>query len=285
MGVETNMSQGLSSDLVAQYRSEGVLFPRPAIGAEAAGSLLEKFEALERRDGGAISRHTNHKPHLLVTWLADLIRDPRILDQVEAVLGPDILCWATDFFAKNPGDRKRVTWHQDSTYWGLSEPDVITAWVAFTPSTIQSGCLRVVPGSHLKDQLPHRDTFSSSNMLSRGQEVAVEIDEKDAVDVVLSPGEMSLHNVRLIHGSEPNNAAHRRVGFAIRYIPTRIRQLNGAADTATLVRGVDRHGNFALEPAPAADFHPDAVAFHAQNYDLHMNILYAGADQRPDKVQ
>jgi ectoine hydroxylase-related dioxygenase (phytanoyl-CoA dioxygenase family) len=279
------MTQGLTSDLVAQYRDGGVLFPRPAIGADAARGLLAKFEALEKRDSGVLSRRTNHKPHLLLCWLADLIRDPRILDQVEALIGPDILCWATDFFVKNPGDRKRVTWHQDSTYWGLSEPDVITAWVAFTPSTVESGCLRVVPGSHLRDQLPHRDTFAQDNLLSRGQEVAVTVDEKDAVDVVLAPGEMSLHNVRLIHGSEANNATHRRIGFAIRYIPTRIRQLNGIEDSATLVRGVDRHGNFAPEPAPAADFHPDAVAFHAQNYDHHMNILYAGAEQRPDKAK
>jgi ectoine hydroxylase-related dioxygenase (phytanoyl-CoA dioxygenase family) len=277
------MTQRLSSDQVERYRADGVLFPRPAVGAAGARDLLAKFEELERRDGGAISRRTNHKPHLLVRWLADLIRAPSILDQVEALLGPDILCWATDFFAKNPGDRKHVSWHQDSTYWGLSEPDVVTAWVAFTPSTKMSGCLRVVPGSHLKDQLPHRDTFGASNLLSRGQEVAVAVDEKHAVDVVLAPGEMSLHSVRLVHGSEPNNAAHRRIGFAIRYIPTRIRQLSGIADSASLVRGVDRCGNFAPEPMPAADFDPDTVAFHAQNYDLHMNILYAGAAKRPDR--
>src|SRR4051812_7639933 len=113
------MTEGLSSDLVARYQADGVLFPRPAVGADTARDLLQKFEKLERRDGGKISRRTNHKPHLLVTWLAELIRDPRILDQVEALIGPDILCWATDFFAKNPGDQKRVTWHQDSTYWGL----------------------------------------------------------------------------------------------------------------------------------------------------------------------
>lgn len=278
------MSQGLSTTEVARYGRDGVLFPRPAVGEAAARELLSRFEALERRDGGKISRKTNHKPHLLLTWLADLVRDPKILDPVEALLGPDILCWATDFFVKNPGDNKRVTWHQDSTYWGLSSPDVVTAWIAFTPSTPQSGCLRVVPGSHLKDQLPHRDTFAADNLLSRGQEVAVKVDEKDAVDVVLAPGEMSLHSVRLVHGSEPNRAQHRRIGFAIRYIPTSIRQLNGTADTAMLVRGKDTHGHFAPEPSPAADFHPDAVKFHSENYDQHMNILYAGAAQRPDKV-
>ncbi len=275
------MTKGLSPETIARYRSTGVLFPRPSIGAPEAQALLEKLEALELREGGRISRRTNHKPHLLLCWLADLIRDARILDQVEALLGPNIFCWASDFFVKNPGDRKRVTWHQDSTYWGLSEPEIVTAWVAFTPSTTESGCMRVVPGSHLKDQLPHRDTFAAQNLLSRGQEVQVEVDEKQVVDVVLAQGEMSLHHVRLIHGSEPNNAPHRRIGFAIRYVPTYVRQLSGIPDAATLVRGHDEFGNFTHEPRPASDFHPDAVAFHSKIYEMQMNIIYAGAAARP----
>ncbi len=271
----------LSPVEVAEYKARGVQFPRPAVGPAAAGDLLARFEALERKEGGGISRQTNHKPHLLLTWLADLIRHPAILDQVECLIGPNILCWASDFFSKSPGDGKRVTWHQDSTYWGLSKPDIVTAWVAFTPSTVESGCLRVIPGSHLLDQLPHADTFAADNMLSRGQEVAVAVNEREAADIVLQPGEMSLHHVRLIHGSEPNRAQHRRIGFAIRYLPTDVRQLSGMRDTASLVRGHDAFGNFGHEPAPAADFHPDAVAFHAKSFADSMNILYAGAAQRP----
>jgi ectoine hydroxylase-related dioxygenase (phytanoyl-CoA dioxygenase family) len=271
----------LAPNEIADYQKRGVLFPRPAIGTAAARTMLKKFEALEREEGGRISKRTNHKPHLLLTWLADLVRHPTILDQVESVLGPNLLCWASDFFSKSPDDGMRVTWHQDSTYWGLSKPDIVTAWVAFTPSTVESGCLRVVPGSHLMDQLPHGDTFAADNMLSRGQEISVKVDERDAVDVLLQPGEMSLHHVRLIHGSEPNRAAHRRIGFAIRYLPTDVRQLSGLRDTATLVRGRDDHGHFGHEPAPASDFHPDAVAFHAKSYANSTNILYAGAAQRP----
>lgn len=277
------MTATLSAELAARYAETGILCPLPAVGAAEASGLLEKFEALEKREGGKLSRSTNHKPHLLLCWLADLIRDPRILDQVESVLGPDIFCWATDFFVKNPGDRMRVTWHQDSTYWGLSKPDIVTAWVALTPSTVESGCMRVIPGSHLKDQLPHRDTFSENNLLSRGQEVGVEVDERQALDVVLAPGEMSLHHVRLIHGSEPNASSHRRIGYAIRYIAAHVRQLSGIADAATLVRGRDRHGNFMHEPRPASDFHPDAVAFHGKIYEAQMNIIYAGAAARPDR--
>jgi hypothetical protein len=274
----------LSAEMTERYRHEGALFPLPAVGAANAGALLDKLEILERREGGRLSRRTNHKPHLLLTWLADLVRDARILDRVESVIGPDIFCWSSDFFVKNPGDRKRVTWHQDSTYWGLSEADIVTAWVALTPSRPENGCMRVVPGSHLKDQLPHRDTFGADNMLTRGQEVQVEVKDSQAVDVVLSQGEMSLHHVRLIHGSEPNASGERRIGYAIRYLPTRIHQLSGVPDTATLVRGRDEFGNFEHEPRPAADFHPDALTFHGKIYEAQMNILYAGAAVRPDKA-
>ncbi len=272
---------GLTAAEIAEYQRNGVLYPRPAVSAASAQDMLEKFEALEKREGGRLSKRTNHKPHLLLTWLADLVRHPVILDQVEGLLGPNLLCWASDFFSKSPDDGMRVTWHQDSTYWGLSKPDIVTAWVAFTPSTVESGCLRVVPGSHLRDQLPHGDTFAADNMLSRGQEIQVKVDERDATDVVLQPGQMSLHHVRLIHGSEPNRADHRRIGFAIRYLPTSVRQTSGLRDTAMLVRGEDSFGHFDPEPVPAADFHPDAVAFHAKSYEDTTRILYAGAAKRP----
>jgi non-heme Fe2+,alpha-ketoglutarate-dependent halogenase len=279
--VHTQNRFALSPSAVEEYQRNGVLFPRPAVSADAAKDMLGKFEALERKEGGRLSKRTNHKPHLLLTWLSDLVRNPVILDQVESLIGPNILCWASDFFSKSPDDGMRVTWHQDSTYWGLSKPDIVTAWVAFTPSTVRSGCLRVVPGSHLRDQLPHGDTFAADNLLSRGQEVQVQVDERHAVDVELQPGQMSLHHVRLIHGSEPNRADHRRIGFAIRYVPTYVRQASGMRDTAMLVRGEDSFGHFDPEPAPATDFHPDAVAFHAKSYDDTTRILYAGAAKRP----
>ena len=114
----------------------------------------------------------------------------------------------------------------------------------------------------------------ADNLLSRGQEIAVEVDESKAVDVVLSPGEMSLHHVLLVHGLEPNGGTERRIGFAIRYLPTSVKQLAGAVDSATLVRGKDAYGHFLLEPAPRSDFHPDAVSFHAGMLEANDRILY-----------
>jgi ectoine hydroxylase-related dioxygenase (phytanoyl-CoA dioxygenase family) len=175
-----------------------------------------------------------------------------------------------------------VSWHQDSTYWGLSSPDVVTAWIAFEASTPLSGCMRVVPGTQAHDQVPHKDTFASDNLLSRGQEIQVDIDDKDAADIVLQPGEFSLHHVRIIHGSEPNNADWDRIGFTIRYVPTYVRQIGGR-DSAMLVRGVDEFHNFDPEPRPKADFHPEAVAFHGAMIDRVTRILFAGAPQAGQK--
>jgi ectoine hydroxylase-related dioxygenase (phytanoyl-CoA dioxygenase family) len=198
------------------------------------------------------------------------------------VLGPDLLCWGSQFFAKNGGDPSYVSWHQDATYWGLSSPDVVTAWVAFTPSTVESGCMRVVPGTQ-HAQVPHKDTFVEANLLSRGQEVEVDVDENDAVDVILAPGEMSLHHVLICHGSEPNRAKHRRVGFAIRYIAASVYQTSGVRESATLVRGKDANDHFDHELPPEADMHPDAVARHAAIIENQLKVLYAGAAQ-PGKL-
>ena len=278
------MGKALSDRQIADFGRTGILFPLPGVGAAEGDGLLHELEALERRDGGKLSKKSNHKPHLLLRRFADLVRDPRILDPIEDVIGPDIFCWSAGFFMKNPNDRARVTWHQDSTYWGLSSPDVVTAWVAFTPSTVETGCMRVIPGTHLVDQLPHRETYAADNLLSRGQEVEATVDERQAVDVVLEPGQVSIHHVRLIHGSEPNVGAHRRIGFAVRYVPTHVRQLNGERDFATLVRGHDEFGHFRHEPAPAADFDPAVVALHAEAYEAQMKILYAGALKQPEGI-
>src|SRR5262249_5879183 len=155
----------------------------------------------------------------------DLVRHPRILDAVEDLYGPDILCWTTNFFIKEKANPAFVSWHQDSTYWGLSQPDVVTACVAFTRANAGNGAMEVIPGSHKLDQIPHRDTFAKHTLLTRGQEIAVEVDHSQPVRLDLEPGEISLHHVRLVHGSPPNTSDHRRIGFAIRYIPTYLPQL------------------------------------------------------------
>jgi hypothetical protein len=278
------MSGSLNPAQKRFYEENGYLFPLPALDQTEVRTLRGRFEGLCAREGGRLSRSTNTRPHLLLTWLDALIRDPRILDPVESILGPDILCWASGFFAKAPGDGTFVSWHQDATYWGLSSHDVVTAWIALSPSHRESGCLRVIPGSH-KSQVNHRDTFAADNLLSRGQEIAVEVDQSRAVDLLLQPGEMSLHHVLIVHGSDPNVSRDWRIGFAIRYIPTHLRQLAPIKDTAMLVRGVDSYGHFEPERRPSADFAPDAIAYHAAVQERLNAITNPSSDgyDRPKK--
>jgi ectoine hydroxylase-related dioxygenase (phytanoyl-CoA dioxygenase family) len=249
---------------VTAYRENGYYAPMRVLSATEAAACRAQLQRHEAMTGGPLQAAYRQKTHLLFTWLADLVRDPRILDVVEAIVGPDILVWQTAFFIKEARDPSFVTWHQDSTYWGLSEPEVVTAWVAFSASTPQSGCVRVIPGTHRLDQVPHVETRAAGNLLTRGQEIAVDIDESQAVSMPLAPGEMSLHHIRTFHNSEPNRSDDRRIGFAIRYIPTRIRQTEVDGDTATLVRGRDRFGHFELERRPDADLAAAAVAYHAE---------------------
>lgn len=273
------MTKRLTDADVERYQRDGILFPVDVMSPAEAQQMLQRLESTERDLGGRLAGRNNQKPHLLHPWMDQLVRHPAILDAVEDVLGPNLLCWGSQFFSKNPGDESYVSWHQDGTYWGLSSPDVMTAWVALTPSLPQNGCMRVIPGTH-KRQVPHADTFAESNLLSRGQEIAVEVDLDQAVDVVLQPGQMSLHHVLIFHGSEQNRSDIRRIGFAIRYVPTSVSQTSGIRESALLVRGVDEFGHFDHETSPESDMHPDAVARHKQVIDRQMQILYAGAKQR-----
>lgn len=234
---------------LASYEQTGIATPIRVLDETDATALGERVAAVRTSENtdAALALHTN--PHLLFPWLYDLATRPSVLDAVEQVLGPDLLIWSSQFFTKEPGDGGFVSWHQDSTYWGLEPATITTAWIALAPSTPESGCMQVAPGSHLLNQLPHNDSFEEGNLLSRGQEVAVDVSEMEILDVELQPGEMSLHHVQLVHGSEPNMATYPRVGYVVRYIPTSVRQIGGRT-RATLVRGQDQYNHFELTDPP-----------------------------------
>ena len=150
---------------------------------------------------------------------------------------------------------------------------MLTAWVALSPATRASGCMRMLPGSQVGDIAPHKDTFAPNNMLSRGQEIQVAVDEAKVVDIVLPPGSMSFHHVKIAHGSDPNTSDDRRIGLAIRYIPAHVRQTTGQGDSATLVRGQDRFRHFEAEPRAEGDFTEAGLANQDRLRKRRMAIL------------
>lgn len=272
------MPKMLSTTDVDSFRRDGFLFPVRVFSREEALGLRGELERHEAASGAPLQGRLRVKSHLLFTWADRIVHHPVILDAVEDLIGPDILCWTSNFFIKEAASPGFVSWHQDAAYWGLDPEEVVTAWVALSPSDLESGCMKVMPASHLESHIPHVDTFAKDNLLTRGQEIAVEVDESKAVSMPLEPGEMSLHHIRLVHGSAPNNSRDRRIGLAIRYLPAHVRQTKGR-DTAMLVRGTDPYGHFDREPRPRRDFGDAEKAAHAAAVERKVEVLYQGTDK------
>ena len=273
------MPKLLSKSAIAQYNRDGYYFPVRILDEEqivANRTLLENFEASQGKPIGGAQRS---KSHLLFTWVDNLMRHSKILDGVEDLIGPDILCWNTFFWVKEVGSETFVSWHQDLRYWGLDTNDLVTVWLALSPATLESGCMRVLPGSHRHDLLPHKDEYEPDNLLTRGQEIAVQVDEAKTVAMPLQPGEISLHNVRLAHASGPNRSTDRRIGLSLHYMPTHTKQIVGEWDSAALVRGEDRFGHFALTPRPAEDMDAAAVLFHEKATNAVRDVLFRDAEK------
>lgn len=273
------MSDGNAVDLREAYDQDGYVFPVHAMDPEEAKSYRALLEAVENKQGGPLQSKMRHQTHLLFRWADELVRNSKILDAVEAIIGPNILCWNSNFFIKEPKDGNFVSWHQDATYWGLEPHDqIVTAWLALSDVPLESGAMKFLAGSHCEGLSAHNDTFDEKNLLTRGQEMEVEVDESKAADVVLKAGEFSLHHVLLAHGSHPNTTDDRRIGLAIRYIPTTVRQTK-IRDVAALVRGIDEFGHFDLLPAPEADLDDAAVAVHEDATTRMVAAVYSGTDK------
>ena len=269
------MPKILTQAQIETFWRDGCVFPIRVMSTDEALAIRRKLETFEASTGGPLKGDLRHKSHLLFPWLDAVVHHTKIVDAIEDLYGPDLLCWSTNFFIKEASNPAFVSWHQDSTYWGLNKPDVVTAWVALTPSNAGNGAMGFIPKTHTADQMPHRDTFAKNNLLTRGQEVAVDVDAGQAVTIELEPGEISLHHVRLVHGSPANPSNDRRIGFAIRYIPTSVAQIAGS-DSATLVRGADEFHYFDLEPRPTTDMEPAFVTLHKEITERNARILYRG---------
>lgn len=257
------MGKLLTADQVDQYQRDGYVFPLRAFPEQHAARLRRRMEACESCFGPIKIGGTGSRPHLLFTWVDEIVRHPVVLDAVEDLIGPDIRVYTVTIWAKQANDPAYVDWHQDASYFGLDPAEQVTAWIALSESSVRSGCVRVLPGTHNGGLLHHsiKDT-PVRTMLPRGQSITTAVDTSTAVDMPLKPGEFSLHHTLIVHGSGANDSHDRRIGVGISYIPTRVRFTGSTRLSAMLVRGVDRYGHFDDEPRPAADCDPAARAAH-----------------------
>jgi phytanoyl-CoA dioxygenase PhyH len=229
------MGKTLSAGQIALYDRDGVLFPIPVLSAEEVARFRAAFEELEALLGG------RPRPvglsHLFFRWAHELATHPGIADVVEDVLGPDLYVCGSLIICKYPGDPSYVAWHQDGTYSGLHATPTTSVWIALSESNAENGCMRVIPGSHRQEMLPHANLFAPENLLGHGEQILVDVDESQALDVALRPGEISLHQNNIIHGSNPYRSGGKRIGFILRVATPRlggcdipVARLRGTAD-------------------------------------------------------
>ena len=240
----------LTADQVDSYRRDGLLFPLPALSAAEVEYFRACHDELDQRLGGRPTAVEKGDRHLDIKWICDLATHPAVLDAVEDLIGPDILIHSSTIFTKYAHDEKFVSWHQDSHYWGLSEPRLVSAWVALTDSTVENGCLRVLPGTHTR-VFAHLEEPQQTNILTRGHTVSDTVDVDHAIDIVLRAGQMSFHHANLIHGSNPNTSPAPRIGVAVRYVATAVKQTKSHIPVI-LARGRDDYHHYQLQEPPTA---------------------------------
>ena len=267
-----------STPEAAAFRANGYHFPLRLMSEAEAGVCRKRVEDFERAHPDAVGK-LDLKANLLFPWVDALTRHPALLDAVEAILGPDLICWNASFRNKKRRSPTYAGWHQDTRYITVRPPGVI-AVVALTPANAQSGTVRVIPGSNNWDVLPHRDTHDKDSLLTRGQYITAEFDTSKAVDLALRPGEVGFFDHNTVHSSGANESDDRRLIMLLGFFATRSKPLDGKRVTAFTVRGHDAYGHFDLDRRPVEDYGPGEIAAHRAAVEVQsQNVLFAGSDR------
>jgi non-heme Fe2+,alpha-ketoglutarate-dependent halogenase len=234
------MPKILTKDQIEHYHDEGFISPIRVISEKNALSIKTQLEDVESKYPEEINSESRNNLHLSFVFLDALAHNNTLLDAIEDLIGPDIALWASVMFIKEPSSKQFVSWHQDATYMGLNSFEFPTPWIALSPSNLETGCMSMISGSHKLAIQKHEDTYADNNILTRGQAIK-NVDQSKAVDLILRPGEMSIHHGAIIHGSQPNNSNQRRIGFSLQsYVPPSIRQVVGR-NMWTHIRGKRRN--------------------------------------------
>jgi non-heme Fe2+,alpha-ketoglutarate-dependent halogenase len=269
----------LTEQQIEQYRQEGFLAPIDVMSEDQAGDYAARLQAAERDYPQELNAENRNNAHLSFGFLDELAHHPVILDAVEDLIGPDFSLWGSVLFIKEPQSSHFVSWHQDATYMGITPHDFVTPWLALTPSNLEAGCMSMILGSHRGAIRAHEDTFANDNILTRGQKIA-DVDEAAKVDLILRPGQMSLHHARVIHASQPNRSTRRRIGLALQaYMPSGTEQTIGENQWMP-VRGNPVHPEMIVLRRPQQDMDAAATAERARVNRNYSDILYQGARER-----
>ncbi len=244
----------LTQQQIAQYNDQGYLFPLEVFAESEMGAIRRYFDALLPQ---ALAAGWNNYEitnwHKSCAGIWDLVTHARVLDYVQDLLGETLILRHSHFFAKLPGDGKRVSWHQDASYWPITPSKVVSAWLAIDDSDRENGAMQVIPGSHKNAQIAFAESSQEENNVLT--QTVRDPEQYGAAPVVLElkAGQMSLHSDWILHGSEPNPSPRRRCGLAMRFLSADVRAFNGWNQHSIVCRGTDPSGHWADHPRPAGE--------------------------------
>jgi non-heme Fe2+,alpha-ketoglutarate-dependent halogenase len=271
------MPKVLTKEQIEHYHDQGFISPVRVMSENEALSIKTQLEEVELNFPNEINAESRNNLHLSFVFLDALAHNNTVVDAMEDLIGPNIALWASVMFIKEPSSKQYVSWHQDATYMGLDSVNFPTPWIALSPSNLDTGCMTMISGSHKSSIQSHEDTYAENNILTRGQ-VILDVDESKSEDVILKPGEMSIHHGSIIHGSQPNSSNQRRIGFSLQsYVPPSIKQVVGR-NIWTHIRGKKRQGEDIITLGrPKYNMDPITVAQRKLAEENLSEILYKGA--------
>ena len=255
----------LSNEQVAAFRRSGFLFPFAMLGEDEIQTCLAALGRYEDWLGCPLpeaERKWRTMPYALLPWFNALARDPRVLDVIEDLIGPDILVWTGAFWVKEPESPGIAAWHQDNAYFGLEPSEQVCAWLALTDSDTEAGCMDVLPWRGAPRVMHHAPRRVAASISRSNQTVVEPFDESGRVAMELKAGSFSIHHGLCMHGSDPNRAQQRRIGLGFNYIPAHVRATASIRMAAMFVRGQDKWGHFDLVEPPADELDPAGLALH-----------------------
>jgi len=245
--------RALTTGQIQRYNDNGFILPFSIYDAEGVEAnrlffddMLAKIQAADsKRDAYSINGY-----HVKSRGIWDIVMNPRILDLIEDIAGPNFVCWGTHFFCKLPHDPKSVPWHQDASYWPFDKAQTVTVWLAIDDADLANGCMQVIPGTHKMGALPWEETRQNAVL---NQEIAGAEKLGQPVPFEIKAGSISLHADMLAHGSEPNTSDRRRCGLTMRYCPVSVRNTAGWNNQSIICRGVDPSGHWAHHDRPSGE--------------------------------
>jgi len=265
-----------NNDIIVRYANDGFVAPLDIMTPQEALEIRLDFEDAEAQLANDPEKMAllRSYPNRLLPLVDELTRNIKLVKAASAVLGPDLMVWSAALFIKERNSSKIVSWHQDLTYWGLDDIEETTCWFALSDASREAGCMKFVPGTHKSKIVKHIDTFADDNLLSRGQEIAVDVNESEAISAALKAGQASMHHGLLFHSSGPNQTNDRRIGSAIRYIKPSMRQKTGDPSLVTLVSGQDRFNNFKVAAPPRGRLLDEEFELCRKDNELKKRLLF-----------